>query len=117
MKKLSRKMQMGLKFAACLGPIFEAKVLEKAKKNNEFEDSFLESCIEFGLLQNPGSNLGQFVWAHDQIQQAAYDLIPLSKREAFHLLVGSRMFVTTSSHEMEDMIFFIVDNLNRGVKL
>lgn len=48
---------------------------------------------------------------------AAYDLIPLQKRESFHLLVGSRLFITTSPSEMDHMIFFIVDNMNRGSKL
>ena len=115
MKSLSKKMQMGLKFAACLGPNFDTKVLEKAKKGDEFEDSFLESCVEFGFLQNFASN--KYAWAHDQIQQAAYDLIPLPKRESFHLLVGTRLFTTTPPSEMEHMIFLIVDNMNRGSKL
>ena len=115
MKSLPKTMQMGLKFAACLGPNFDAKALEKARKDNEFQDSFLDSCIEFGFLQNFGSN--QYVWAHDQIQQAAYDLIPLPKRESFHLLVGTRLLITTSPSEMEHMIFLIVDNMNRGSKL
>merc|ERR1712194_896376 len=115
MKSLSKNMRMGLKFAACLGPNFDASVLEKVKKDDEFEDSFLKSCVDFGFLQNIGLN--QYVWAHDQIQQAAYDLIPLQKRESFHLLVGSRLFITTAPSEMEHMIFFIVDNMNRGYKL
>lgn len=59
---------MGLKFAACLGPNFDATVLEKVRKNNEFEESFLKSCVDFGFLQKNGLN--QYVWAHDQIQQA-----------------------------------------------
>ena len=48
---------------------------------------------------------------------AAYALIPQQKHESFHLLVGSRLFLTTTSSEMDDMIFLIVDNMNRGSKL
>ena len=115
MKSLSKAMQVGLKFAACLGPNFDALTFEKARKDDEFDDSFFKSCIEFGFLQNVGSN--QYIWAHDQIQQAEYDLTPLLKWEAFHLLVGTRLFTATSPSEMEHMIFLIVDNMNRGSKL
>ena len=69
MDNLSQKMRMGLKFAACLGPRFEARVLEKARKDNEFDDTFLGSCVEFGFLQEP--NPGKYVWAHDQIHQVS----------------------------------------------
>ena len=52
-----------------------------------------------------------------QIHQAAYDLIPRQKRESFHLLLGSRLFISTSPAEMKRLIFFIVDNMNRGSKI
>ena len=42
--------------------------LERIRKDNEFEDSFLNSCVDFGFLQRSG--LGQYVWSHDQVQQA-----------------------------------------------
>ena len=115
MKNLSRKMRTGLKVSACLGHKFDAQVLEKAKKGDEFEDSFLDECVEFGFLQTRGSS--HCVWAHNQIQQAAYDLILLPKRESFHLLLGSRLYITALPSDMHRMIFFIVDNMNRGAKL
>ena len=59
---------MGLKFAACLGPNFDASVLEKVKKDNESGGSFLKSCVDFGFLQKSGPS--QYVWSHDQVQQA-----------------------------------------------
>ena len=115
MKSLPKKIQMGLKFAACLGPKFDAKVLEKAEKCTGSEDSILKSCVESGFLQNAGAD--RYVWAHDEIQQAAYDLIPLPKRESFHLLVGSRLFMSTLPSEMDHVIFFVVENMNRGTRL
>jgi len=116
MQNLTKKMRMGLKVAACLGPNFDSEVLEKAKRNNDVDESFLESCDGLGFLRNEsGSN--KYSWSHDQIHQAAYDLIPLAKRESFHLLIGSRLFISTPPPEMEKMIFFIVDNMNRGSKI
>ena len=64
---------MGLKFAACLGPNFDSRVLDKIKMGNEFEEnSFLESCVDMGFLQKARlyHTLNQYVWSHDQIQQA-----------------------------------------------
>lgn len=55
--------------------------------------------------------------AHDQIQRAAYDLIPTNRRDAFHLLIGSKLFMQSLPSEMEHMLFFIVDNMNRGSTL
>eukprot|EP00804_Cyclotella_cryptica_P027830 CCRYP_009244-RA/>CCRYP_009244-RA protein AED:0.13 eAED:0.13 QI:0/0.87/0.66/1/0.25/0.22/9/246/899 len=117
MTRLDKNMQMGLKTAACLGSNFDAEILQKAKKEGDFDmDKFLEKCIEDGyLIGIDGSK--QFAWAHDQVQQAAYELIPIEKRELFHLLLGSRLLMKSSSSETSKMLFFVVDNMNRGVKL
>ena len=115
MKSLPKKMQVGLMLAACLGQKFDAPMLKKVEKDNTLKDNFLESCVEFGFLHNYSSD--QYVWAHDQIFQAAYDLIPLQKQESFHLLVGIRLLTLTLPSEMDRMIFYIVDNMNRGSKL
>jgi predicted ATPase len=47
--------------------------------------------------------------------QAAYNLIPLNKRESFHLLLGSRLYMASSPSEISELLFFIVDNMNRGL--
>lgn len=115
MSHLPRKIQMGLKLCACLGPSFDAAVLEKARGVTDIGDDFLESCVDHGFLQ--AKNDSTYTWSHDQIQQAAYELIPLQQREKFHLLIGSRLFLTTSPVEMNAFIFCIVDNINRGSNL
>jgi len=44
-------------------------------------------------------------------------LIPTQIQEAFHLLVATRLFMRTQQSEMEEAIFFIVDNMNKGSNL
>ena len=114
---LDKNMQRGLKTAACLGSNFDAEILQKAKKDDDFDmDMFLVKCVEDGyLVSSDGSK--QFAWAHDQVHQAAYELISIEKRELFHLLLGSRLLMKSSSSESSKMLFFVVDNMNRGVKL
>jgi len=114
MKNLSPKMMFGLKVAACLGSKFNAQVIDKIKKDDEIEDTFLQECINLGFLRMSGDTC---VWQHDQIQQAAYDLIPSSNRDSFHLMIGSRLFMATSASEMKNLLFSIVDNMNLGQSL
>ena len=115
MSRLSGKVQLGLKLCACLGPSFDVTLLEKARKDAAIGDDFLEACVEFGFLQTEGGS--SYKWSHDQVQQAAYGLIPLELREKFHLLIGSRLFLSTPPSEMEMIIFHVADNINRGSKL
>jgi len=122
-RHVSKRMQMGLKFAACLGPCFDGTVLEMAMKGDnsdaggvaERAKATLEFCVNNGFFREVGPN--RYVWAHDKIQQAAYDLIPLPKRDTFHLFVGSRIFINASPSELKDMIYIVVDNMNIGSKL
>jgi len=57
------------------------------------------------------------MWTHDQNQQAAYELIPEAKRKSFHLLLGSRMFLRSTSTELDETLFTVVGNMNHGVRL
>ncbi|KAL7554753.1 hypothetical protein ACHAWF_018292 [Thalassiosira exigua] len=116
MTRLPHGMQSGLKLSACLGSIFDVGTLEKGISENEFDiDEFLRFAVEGGYLRvlSPG----KFMWAHDQIQQAAYQLIPEEKRESFHLLLGSRMFLRSTLTRLDSDLFAIVGNMNVGARL
>ena len=115
MTKLDANMQTGLRTAACLGLSFNYGILQKAKKEDDFEmEPFLDKCVEDGYII--GIDKG-FAWTHDQVHQAAYELIPISQRESFHLLLGSRLLIKSSSSEQGDLLFYVVDNMNRGMRL
>ena len=115
MSRLPVQVQLGLKLCACLGPTFEAMILEKARKNADIGDDFLSSCVEDGYLLTEGGS--SYKWSHDQVQQAAYELIPLQKREKIHLLIGSRLLLGLPSFEMDRFIFHVADNMNKGANL
>ncbi|KAL7542862.1 hypothetical protein ACHAXR_012160 [Thalassiosira sp. AJA248-18] len=115
MKLLPKKLKMGLQVAACLGNNFSPKALEKAQQDGELVDTFLEECVGMGFIRKASFN--HYVWVHDLIQQSAFDLIPSSKLDAFRLLLGSRIFLNTAQDEMKSMIFYICDNMNRGLLL
>jgi PAS domain S-box-containing protein len=57
------------------------------------------------------------MFLHDRVQEAAYALIPEGERAAVHLRIG-RLFVSrTAPEEIEEKIFEIVNQLNRGTEL
>lgn len=57
------------------------------------------------------------MWAHDEVLAAAYRMVPDTKRKSFHLLLGSRIFLRTSSAELDAHLFTIVENMNIGIRL
>ena len=54
---------------------------------------------------------------HDRVQEAAYSLIPEDARAAAHLRIGRLLASRTAPAEIEEKIFEIVNQLNRGSHL
>jgi len=115
MARLPRSMQFGLKLCSCLGASFDVNVLRKGGPANEFDvEEFLPFSVEGGFLREDGQ--GRYSWANDQVQQAAYALIPVRKRDSFHLLLGSKIFMRSPANELTNIIFTIVWNMNQGIR-
>ena len=51
---------------------------------------------------------------HDRVQEAAYSLIPEVERGNAHLRIGRRLADGTASAELEEKIFEVVNQFNRG---
>ncbi|KAL3800854.1 hypothetical protein HJC23_001691 [Cyclotella cryptica] len=49
--------------------------------------------------------------------KAAYELIPQDKRESFHLLLGTRMYLRAPSDSLDRNLFPMVCNMNAGIRL
>jgi predicted ATPase len=115
--RLPRHFQAGLKVAACLGSSFAMKSFEKANNlTKDTSNEFFSMATENGFLRESAFN--QYGWTHDQLQQAAYSLIPQDRRESTHLLVGSRIYLSTAdSDDIYSMIHDIVRNMNYGITL
>jgi predicted ATPase len=107
--RLPREVQAGLKIAACLGATFDLVVLQKAHRSLDF----LTLAVENGFLQEIAPN--QYTWCHDQLQEAAYSLIPMNKRESTHLLIGARIYLNSDPGEVQSLIHDIVRNMNMGM--
>jgi len=117
MNSLPKPFQTGLMIAACLGSNFNGPILRKAIEENELEvDSFIKSGKDGGYIEE--SESGSYRWTHDQIQQAAYNLILPTQRESFHYHLGRRLLKNSANCDMNgDFLFMIVENMNRGTDL
>ena len=57
---------------------------------------------------------GAYRFLHDRVQEAAYGLIPEDERAAVHITIGRLLLTHTRSSALEENIFEIVGQLNRG---
>ena len=81
---------LALKLASCLGTNFDLNTFSKAKVRTNFElENVLPSVVQLGFIHEVTP--GKFLWAHDQVRMAAYELIPKEKKKQFHALIATRV--------------------------
>ncbi len=114
--KLSEETQKSLKFAACIGNRFELPTLIAITGHSEKNArETLREAVQKGLLINQAGEW--FAFLHDRVQQAAYSLIPVEEQSAVHLRIGRLMVQQCSKDSLEEKVFDIVNQMNRGYEL
>src|ERR1700743_1919605 len=58
-----------------------------------------------------------YAFLHDRVQEAAYALIPEDERAAAHLQIGRVLASQVASEALQEKIFEIVNQLDRGAAL
>jgi len=123
LKKLPKSTQKVLRLAACIGASFDLTTISiicEQSKEEVFPD--LVAAIQSGLIL-PLSDLDEelliedYKFLHDRIQQAAYILIDDEQKKAVHLQIGRLLLQNTSSDELLENIFEIIDQFNLGIDL
>jgi predicted ATPase len=116
--KLSRlpvHTQKTLKELACLGNSAEITTLSLVHGGSEeavHADLWDALRLEFIVRVD-----GSYRFVHDRVQEAAYSLIPEELRAEAHLRMGRRLLAQTPLERREELIFEIVNQLNRGAHL
>jgi predicted ATPase/signal transduction histidine kinase len=115
LSRLPHTTQEALGQLACLGNVAEIATLALVQGESEEQIHVaLSEAVRVGLVFRLGS---VYTFLHDRVQEAAYALIAESERAAVHLRIG-RLFVSrTAPEEIEEKIFEIVNQLNRGTAL
>jgi PAS domain S-box-containing protein len=115
LKRLSHTTQEAFRQLACLGNVVEIATLTLVLGESQEEiHAALWEATRTGLILRQESS---YVFLHDRVQEAAYALIPDGERAAAHLRIGRVLASRTAPEEIEEKIFEIVNQLDRGAAL
>ncbi|WP_437539210.1 ATP-binding sensor histidine kinase [Sorangium sp. So ce726] len=113
--RLPPSTQRALQQLACLGNSAEVALLAMVQGGSEEEmHADLRDAAHEGLVFRLD---GAYKFLHDRVQEAAYSLIPEDERAAAHLEIGRLLAKRTAPEEIEEKIFEIVNQLDRGAAL
>jgi predicted ATPase len=115
LSRLPRATQKALGQLACLGNVVETATLTLVHGGAELAMyAALWEAVRAGLILRSDST---YTFLHDRIQEAAYALIAESERATAHLRIGRLLATRTRPEELEDNIFEIVNQFDRGAAL
>ena len=113
--RLPGETQEALQRLACLGNTAEFALLTMiCEDSNKQMHGHLREAVRTGLVLHSER---AYTFLHDRVQEAAYSLIPEGARGAAHLRIGRLLASRTATAEIEEKIFEIVNQLNRGLDL
>src|SRR5262249_1540047 len=115
LSRLPTSTQVVLQQFSCLGNSTERALLEMVcDGSNAAVASGLDDALRAGLVLTSGDT---YRFLHDRVQEAAYSQIPEAERAATHLRIGRLLAAHTATDQIEERVFEIVNQLNRGATL
>ena len=107
--------QRALQQLACMGNSAEFDLLATVYQDSQQDiHGDLREAVRTGLVLHSDH---AYRFLHDRVQEGAYSLIPEGARAAAHLRIGRILASRTAPAEIEEKIFEIVNQLNRGSRL
>lgn len=131
MKQLPERTQHALRMAACIGNRFDIDTLSRILEwTPEATFESLQPAVQEELLRHLSEHVvtdeqdalspvivRDLGFQHDRVQQAAYDLLDAPAREETHLSIGRRLLATLAPEAVQERVFEVVGQLNRGRNL
>ncbi|WP_282423068.1 ATP-binding sensor histidine kinase [Polyangium sp. 15x6] len=115
LKRLPAETQDVLTHVSCLGNRADAATLAMIRGDSEDEvHAALWEAVRVGLILRLGDS---YRFVHDRIQEAAYSLVSAELRAEMHLRIGRLFLANMPEEAIEEHIFDVVSQLNRGAEL
>jgi hypothetical protein len=115
LNRLPVQTQGALRQLACLGNVARITMLSVVLEKSVGDvHSDLWDAVRLELIEHLESAYG---FIHDRVHEAAYSLIPEPLRAEAHLRIGRLLAAHTPAQKLEEDIFEIVNQLNRGALL
>ena len=113
--RLRAETRSALQQLACIGHIATIETLS-ILHNTSKEDlhASLREAVRLGLVEHIE---GSYRFVHDRIHEAAYALMSKELRAEAHLRIGRLLAAHTPAEKQQEVIFEIVNQLNRGAAL
>jgi PAS domain S-box-containing protein len=112
--RLPMETQAALQQLACLGNAATATLSMVHGGTEAALHAALWEAVRAGLVFR---HEGAYRFLHDRVQEAAYALIPVGEQAAEHLRIGRLLDARTAPEAIEENVFEIVRQLNRGAAL
>jgi len=106
--KLNRTAQDVLKMASCLESHFSISTLSLLTDDTHA----IQQTMSKGMIVSNSKDSKLYRFAHDQIQLAAYLLIPKEERKSTHYRIGKLLWKKSFTKEKNDNLFILVNLLN-----
>jgi PAS domain S-box-containing protein len=116
LNRLHVETRNALQSLACLGNSAEFATVRTVYENSEEEAVHrqLWEAVRAGLIFRSEDS---YKFLHDRVQEAAYSLIPKESRAEAHLRIGMLLAAQTPPEKLEETIFEIINQLNRGAHI
>jgi len=104
-----------LQHAACLGTSGSLALLAAALGRTPADlNDVIAEAVRAGLVTRTA---GDYRFAHDRVREATYALIAPADRDSAHLRIGRRLLAVLAPDQLDERIFDVVAQLNRGSAL
>ncbi len=111
-KELPQDVQIALRVMSCFGACSKISLIETLEQVlNSPLARYLDVAVSEGLLTKSD---GRYHFAHDRVQEAAYEMMKPEDRCLYHFQYGLALCSTNIFDMNNDIIFTAVNQINRG---
>jgi len=108
-----KEVVQALKTASCLGSPFSMPILRMVVNSSKA----IDGAKNTGMITQCEGNGTSYRFAHDQIQYAVHDLLPVIHRNILYSYIGKKMWRKIPENDLDDHLFTIANLLQPTIHM